>query len=106
MNWFESTEQFMTFEQEQARKFDYFKTFYGTEAARRVWAEVRQHIMSQEVTSPDSAIAKLAQIDLIESIKESCGISNQNSIVDAEMSTAAHLVEAKPPEKENLLDMK
>ena len=102
MNWNEATGQ-LSFEQEQARKFDYFTTFYGNESARRVFAEIRTHIFAMEVTTPESAIAKLAQIDLIESIKESCGITDQLSVVNVEMSAAVKY--EKPPKEETLLEI-
>lgn len=100
MQWFEVKGQ-LDFEQEQARKFAYFTTFYGTEPARRVWADIRSHILGLEVTTPESAIAKLALLDLVESIKESCGISNQHSIVDVE--TSAAIKYEITPEKKNLV---
>jgi len=100
MSWFDTKNE-LTFDEEQARKFDYFTTFYGTESSRRVFAELRSHILNLAVTTPESAIAKLALLDLIESIKKSCGVSDQNNIVNAEMQTAEHL--AEKPIKENLI---
>jgi len=101
MDWF-NTKDDLTFEQVQARKFAYFTTFYGTESARRVWADIRGHIIGLSVTTPESAIVKISLLDLVESIKESCGVSNQHGIVDAEMKTAVK-DEQKPPEQENLI---
>lgn len=101
MSWFDTKEP-LTFEQEQARKLDYFSTIYGTESSRRVFAEIRSHISGLKVSTPESAIAKLALLDLIESIKESCGVSDQLSVVNAEMKAAVKF-EIKPPEKEKLI---
>ncbi len=105
MNWYEAKGQ-LTFEQEKDRKLDYFKTFYGSISARRVFADIRSHALEIEVATPDSAIQKLALLDLIESIKESCGVSDQGAIVDAEMQTAVHFIETKKPEKVDLLKTK
>ena len=86
MSWLTDKEA-MSPESIKARAFDYFTTFYGTEASRRVWAEIREHARDLPANTPEAAIAKLAVMDLLQEIKTSCGISDEEAIVSAEMGT-------------------
>lgn len=79
------------------RQIAYFKSFYATEDARKVSADIRRYIYDWVIETPEAAVAKCAMIDLYEYIRKSAGINDELLVITQESKVP--FAEKKPEEE-------
>ena len=83
--WHEISERELAADEEArlAKQLAYYNVFYRTDDGRAVQADLRRRVYSSGDLEP---VALLAAIELLEYIRESCGVKDMKKIVDAEAS--------------------
>ena len=92
--WYEvEPDKDLTQEQELARRLDYYNTFYGTKAGRRVLLDMKRWVFDRfagrQITA-EEALAMAVLIELYNVIRNKAGAGDDMAVIDAEASVAAN----------------
>ena len=101
MTW--HTKQRCTSAQEETEKqLAYYKSFYSTENARKVNADIRRYIYDLVVETSEVAVAKCMLIDLYEYIRKSSGVTDELLVIERESTVP---FKDNKPKEEKPLDL-